>query len=1047
MAGKDGSLNFDTKIDSSGFQNGLNSIGGLAKKGFAVTGKVLGAAATGITKLGGAAIKVGSDFETSFTKASTLFGDIAVDTDNLNAKILEMSSASGTAATELNETLYQAMSAGIPVTEDMKDALNAVDVANKLSVGGYTSASTAMGALTTAINAYKLPASDAVEISDQLITVQNEGVTTVDELASNMGKAIATGSAYGINLKNINAGYIALTKSGISTAESTTYMSAMFNELGKNSSTVGDIIQQKAGMSFAEFMAQGGSLADVMDVLSESVDGSSDALINLFGSAEAGKAANAIMQQGTDSFRQSLNDLTTSTGSTQAAYDAMIDTFGGQFSILQESAANLLTSLYENMQDTAKDVVKEASGMVQQLQGAFDEGGFEGLVGSVGDVLAQIVQRIAESAPMIVDAAVDLVSSFCEGLKNAPGIGESGASLITSIVVGLQSCAGEIWATAITLIGKLAGGIADGAPQMVQAALAAFEDMTAAIGKWCPLILQAGVDIIVALAGGIADAIPILISQAAFIITDIAMALVNNLPALVDAALQLVQGLVQGFVEGMPILLEGAIQLFMAILDALPVIIEKLLQALPDLITTIIDFFTQNIPLLVNGAIQLLMGIIEAIPVIVQAIVDNLPQIITALVNGLVEALPQLLEAAITLLMAIIEAIPDIVVAIVENLPQIITAIATGLAQAMPQIFTAAKELLWQIIIAVPEIVAGIAEAVPNIVAGIVGGLIDGMGAVKDAALELGSAILGGIKSFFGINSPSTVMAEQGDYLVQGLINGITSMPAELAQYLDDTVQKIIAWGQQMLDVAQGAINGMISVMIALMTELPGKIWEWLVGVITKMLAWKQQMVSSGKKAISDMISAIISQLLQLPGKVTNELVKVTAAMMEWGADIVKRMTEVGSNIVSGIWNGISSGWDWLKEKVADLADSLLDGAKEALGINSPSTRFRDEFGRWLMPGAVEGVKRSMPKALQDMRTQAGELLAVMKGTVDASMGQVAFHAYGAAGAMALVSTGTVVYNDNHMEQENNYHEKVITPAEVNKAQREAFRKFSGGVK
>ncbi len=1003
MAGKDGSLNFDTKIDSSGFQNGLNSIGGLAKKGFAVTGKVLGAAATGITKLGGAAIKVGSDFETSFTKASTLFGDIAVDTDNLNAKILEMSSASGTAATELNETLYQAMSAGIPVTEDMKDALNAVDVANKLSVGGYTSASTAMGALTTAINAYKLPASDAVEISDQLITVQNEGVTTVDELASNMGKAIATGSAYGINLKNINAGYIALTKSGISTAESTTYMSAMFNELGKNSSTVGDIIQQKAGMSFAEFMAQGGSLADVMDVLSESVDGSSDALINLFGSAEAGKAANAIMQQGTDSFRQSLNDLTTSTGSTQAAYDAMIDTFGGQFSILQESAANLLTSLYENMQDTAKDVVKEASGMVQQLQGAFDEGGFEGLVGSVGDVLAQTVQRIAESAPMIVDAAVDLVSSFCEGLKNAPGIGESGASLITSIVVGLQSCAGEIWATAITLIGKLAGGIADGAPQMVQAALAAFEDMTAAIGKWCPLILQAGVDIIVALAGGIADAIPILISQAAFIITDIAMALVNNLPALVDAALQLVQGLVQGFVEGMPILLEGAIQLFLGILEALPVVIEQLLQALPSIITAVISYFTDNTPVIIDGTIQLLMGIIEAIPAIVEAI--------------------------------------D------ENIPQILNAIAIGMIRGIPVIVMAAKDLLIGIVEAIAETAIRVSEAVSEIVAGITNGLISGVSAVKDAALELGSNILGSIKSFFGIHSPSTVMAEQGDYLVQGLINGIISMPAELAQYLDDTVQKIIAWGQQMLDVAQGAINGMISAMIALMTELPGKIWEWLVGVITKMLAWKQQMVSSGKKAISDMISAIISQLLQLPGKVTNELVKVTAAMMEWGADIVKRMTEVGSNIVSGIWNGISSGWDWLKEKVADLADSLLDGAKEALGINSPSTRFRDEFGRWLMPGAVEGVKRSMPKALQDMRTQAGELLAVMKGTVDASMGQVAFHAYGAAGAMALVSTGTVVYNDNHMEQENNYHEKVITPAEVNKAQREAFRKFSGGVK
>ena len=380
MAGNDGSLNFDTKIDSSGFQKGLDTIGGAAQKGLSITSKILGGAAAAVTALGGAAIKVGSDFETSFTKASTLFGDVAVDTDNLNAKILEMSSVSGTAATELNETLYQAMSAGIPVTENMEDALKAVDTANKLSIGGYTSASTAMGALTTAINAYKLPASDAVKISDQLVTVQNKGVTTVDELASNMGKAIATGSAYGINLENINAGYIALTKSGISTAESTTYMSSMFNELGKSGSTVDEIIRQKTGMSFAELMASGGSLADAMDVLTESVNGDSSALINLFGSAEAGKAANAIMQQGTDSFRQSLDDLAKSAGSTQAAYDAMTDTFGGQLGILQKSATNLLTSMYETMQDSAKGVVKEAQGMVQQLQSAFDEGGFPGLV-------------------------------------------------------------------------------------------------------------------------------------------------------------------------------------------------------------------------------------------------------------------------------------------------------------------------------------------------------------------------------------------------------------------------------------------------------------------------------------------------------------------------------------------------------------------------------------------------------------------------------------------------------------------------------------------
>ena len=1047
MAGNDGSLNFDTKIDSSGFQKGLDTIGGAAQKGLSITSKILGGAAAAVTALGGAAIKVGSDFETSFTKASTLFGDVAVDTDNLNAKILEMSSVSGTAATELNETLYQAMSAGIPVTENMEDALKAVDTANKLSIGGYTSASTAMGALTTAINAYKLPASDAVKISDQLVTVQNKGVTTVDELASNMGKAIATGSAYGINLENINAGYIALTKSGISTAESTTYMSSMFNELGKSGSTVDEIIRQKTGMSFAELMASGGSLADAMDVLTESVNGDSSALINLFGSAEAGKAANAIMQQGTDSFRQSLDDLANSAGSTQAAYDAMIDTFGGQLGILQKSATNLLTSMYESMQDSAKGVVKEAQGMVQQLQEAFNENGFEGLVGSVGSVLAQIVQRIAGAAPEMVGAAVKLVGSFCEGLKSAPGMGDAGAGLITAVVVGLMNCVGDIWSTAIVLVGKLAGGIAAGAPQMIQAASRAVMDVVECIVDWMPDILQAGADIIVALAGGIAGAVPTLIYQASIIILEFAEVLVENLPIFVDAALQLVTGLVQGLIEGIPLLLDGAIQLFMSIQEALPVIIEQLLQELPGLITTILDFFTENVPLIVDGAITLLTGLVAAFPAVIQAVTENFPQIIMALVDGLTTAWPQVLEGAITLLMAIISAIPDIVVAIGENFPLIIEAVGTALADAVPKVFEAAKNLLGQVIEAVPDIVAGLAAVVPDIIAGLVDGLIGGLGAVKDAALELGSGILDGVKSFFGIHSPSTVMAEQGDYLVQGLINGIGAMPAELSQHLNESVASISAWGQQMLSGMRNAVQGSVNEAVMIMSALPGKMWTWLVGTITRITAWDQQMRANARAAISNMIAAIISLLSQLPGKVSAELAKVTAGMVKWGADIVNRMTEVGRNIVSGIWNGISSGWDWLKDQVAGLAESLLDSAKDALGIHSPSTAFRDELGRWLMPGAMEGVKRSMPKALQEMKAQAGELLAAMQGTVSASMNRISLNASGAAGMRALTTAGTTVYNDNRMEQENNYHVPVVSPAETAKANREAFRKMAGGVK
>ncbi len=1156
MAGNDGTLKFDTKIDSSGFQKGVDAIGGTAQKGLAVTGKVLGVVASGITTLGGAAIKVGSDFEAGMSQVQAVSGASGKELGQLTEKAKEMGAKTKFSATESAEALNYMAMAGWK-TEDMLGGIEGI--MNLAAASGEDLAATS-DIVTDALTAFGMSASDSTHFADILAAASSNANTNVGMMGETFKYVAPLAGSLGYSAEDTATAIGLMANAGIKGSQAGTSLRSIMTRLAKPTKD-SQAAMNALGLSITDSSGAMKPLSEIVDDMRKGFSGLTEdekaSYAAMLGGQEAMSGLLAIVNASDKDFEKLSGAINDCNGSAAEMAEIMQDNLQGQITILQSGLEGLGVSLYETMQDTAKDVVKEAQGMVQRLQDAFNEGGFQGLVGAFGGVLAQIVQRIAEAAPMVIEAAVSLVMSFCDGLKSAPGIGESGARLITSLVIGLMSCVGELWAAAIVLIGKLAGGIAAGAPQMVQAASTAITDIVECIVDWMPDILQAGADIIVALAEGIAGALPTLIYQAAVIVSYIALALVENLPALVDAALQLVMGLVQGLVDGIPVLLKGAVELFKAILDALPVIIEKLLQALPDLITTIIDFFTQNIPLIVDGAIQLLMGIIDAIPTIIQAIVNNLPQIITALVNGLVGALPQLLEAAITLLMAIIEAIPDIVVAIAENLPQIITVIVTGLAQAIPQIFTAAKELLWQIIEAVPEIVAGIAGAVPDIIAGIVNGLIGGIGAVGDAAVELGGSILDGIKSFFGINSPSTVMTEQGGYLVQGLINGIADMPAELALYLEQTVQKILAWGQQMFSNVQSiiqnvvstavsliaqmpgkiwvwltnvvtrvvqwgqqmyttattAIQKMISSIISLLSELPGKVWTWLVNVVTKVTQWGQQMLNTATSAISTMISTIIRLLSELPGKVWTWLVNVVAKVTEWdrrmydaatnaiqkmisgiislmselpgkvwtwlsntagkvtewGRDLASRgasaarglfdavvngvsglpskMSEIGSNIVSGIWNGISGGWDWLKDKVAGLANSLLDTAKSTLGINSPSTAFRDEFGRWLMPGAVKGVKQSMPQALRDMREQAGELLAALQGTIDASMNEVALNVSGPGAGRLLTSAGTVVYNDNTQNQENNYHVPVVSPAETARANREAFRKMAGGVK
>ena len=120
---------------------------------------------------------------------------------------------------------------------------DSIETAGNLAKAGFTSTTTAVDVLTTAMNAYGKSAGSADQIANKLVRTQNLGKTTVDELASAMGKVIPTASSMGVNINNLTSGYVSLTKQGIATAEATTYMNSMFNELGDSGTTLGGVIK------------------------------------------------------------------------------------------------------------------------------------------------------------------------------------------------------------------------------------------------------------------------------------------------------------------------------------------------------------------------------------------------------------------------------------------------------------------------------------------------------------------------------------------------------------------------------------------------------------------------------------------------------------------------------------------------------------------------------------------------------------------------------------------------------------------------------------
>ena len=305
--------------------------------------------------------------ETAYAKLETIAGSGMMG--NLKSEIAGISAELGISQTELADVAYNAISAGTAA----EDAAEMAESASKLATAGFTDANSALSTLTTALNSYGDAAGSAEHVSDTLITTQNLGVTTVAELSSQMGKAIATASAYGVSLENLESAYISTTKNGIQTAESTTYISGMLNELGKAGSDVSNILQEQTGQSFGQLMSSGASLGDVLGILYDYCEQDSEAFMNLWGSAEAGKAANSIVAQGIDEFNANLETLQTTTGTTERAFETMADTteFAHQrmstaMENLQIAVGNNLNPMLESLYNGAANVLNWATKIAEK---------------------------------------------------------------------------------------------------------------------------------------------------------------------------------------------------------------------------------------------------------------------------------------------------------------------------------------------------------------------------------------------------------------------------------------------------------------------------------------------------------------------------------------------------------------------------------------------------------------------------------------------------------------------------------------------------------
>lgn len=335
-------------------------------------------------------VQAAQEYETAIAKVSTIADANVVPIEEMSSEIMKLSNTTGIAASQIADDVYNAISAG----QQTGDAVNFVSYSTKLAKAGFAESAQTLDVLTTILNAYGMEAEEVSKVSDMLVQTQNKGKVSVGELSSVMGKIIPTANANNVALEQLCAGYAIMTSKGIAAAETTTYMNSMLNELSKSGTTAEKTLRATTGKSFKELMTEGKSLGEVIEILQQEAEKSGKSLNDMFGSAEAGKAAVSLLSGGVEGFNEQVAGMIDSVGATEEAFAKMDNTTEAKMQKAKNSIANLGIVLGQNLLP---------------------------IVGNLADKVAAVVIKVSEFAqanPKLVQTVLKVAAALA-GMKIA----------------------------------------------------------------------------------------------------------------------------------------------------------------------------------------------------------------------------------------------------------------------------------------------------------------------------------------------------------------------------------------------------------------------------------------------------------------------------------------------------------------------------------------------------------------------------------------------------------------------------------------------------
>lgn len=351
------------------------------------------------------------------------------------------------------------------------------------------------------------------------------------------------------------------------------------------------------------------------------------------------------------------------------------------------------------------------------------------------------------------------------------------------------------------------------------------------------------------------------------------------------------------------------------------------------------------------------------------------------------------------------QTIPNAIQSVIQWFQQLPSAIGTALSNLITSIGTWAVSFGQSALQAGQQFVSNIANFLTNLPATIAYWLAYGITFVVLWAAQLGSQAISAGQQF---------LANLGTFFVQ--------LPGNIWNWLTSTVASVASWAAQMGANALSAGSRFLSNVGTFISQLPANVGSWLSGAVSAAASFVGRMASNAVNAGSRFLSSIGSYISQVPGRIGAGLSGAISAVGSFAgsmasgalragqqflsnlvntlASIPGRMASIGSQIVSGLVNGITGSIGRVASAILGGVNDAIAKVKNMLGIHSPSRLFRDQIGRNIGLGLAQGISNSQAAVMSSMNGMASDIASTRFTTPDVATG------YGLSPTRASVSTG-----------------------------------------